>query len=177
MAFEEKTISSEVVYEGPVFKVRKHKVKTVGGESVRDIVEHTGGSIMVAVRDDGKILLEKQYRKALESDFVELPAGKADPGEEPVVTATRELAEETGYYAGDVRHLISFYPTCGYSNEHLHIYICKDLTKGEKHLDRDECIDLEWVDPDEIIARISSGEIQDSKTIIGILFARQAGEI
>lgn len=177
MAFEEKTISSEVVYEGPVFKVRKHKVKTVGGESVRDIVEHSGGSIMVAVRDDGKILLEKQYRKALESDFVELPAGKADPGEEPVVTATRELAEETGYYAGDVRHLISFYPTCGYSNEHLHIYICKDLTKGEKHLDRDECIDLEWVDPDEIIARISSGEIQDSKTIIGILFARQAGEI
>jgi ADP-ribose pyrophosphatase len=177
MAFEEKTISSEVVYEGPVFKVRKHKVKTVGGESVRDIVEHSGGSIMVAVREDGKILLEKQYRKALESDFVELPAGKADPGEEPVVTATRELAEETGYYAGDVRHLISFYPTCGYSNEHLHIYICKDLTKGEKHLDRDECIDLEWVDPDEIIARISSGEIQDSKTIIGILFARQAGEI
>ncbi len=177
MAFEEKTISSEIVYEGPVFKVRKHKVKTVGGESVRDIVEHSGGSIMVAVRDDGKILLEKQYRKALESDFVELPAGKADPGEEPVVTATRELAEETGYYAGDVRHLISFYPTCGYSNEHLHIYICKDLTKGEKHLDRDECIDLEWVDPDEIIARISSGEIQDSKTIIGILFARQAGEI
>ena len=93
MAFEEKTISSEVVYEGPVFKVRKHKVKTVGGESVRDIVEHSGGSIMVAVREDGKILLEKQYRKALESDFVELPAGKADPGEEPVVTATRELAE------------------------------------------------------------------------------------
>lgn len=177
MAFEEKTISSEVVYEGPVFKVRKHKVESVGGQSVRDIVEHSGGSIMVAVRDDGKILLEKQYRKALESDFVELPAGKADPGEEPVVTATRELAEETGYYAGDVRHLISFYPTCGYSNEHLHIYICKDLTKGEKHLDRDECIDLEWVDPDEIIARISSGEIQDSKTIIGILFARQAGEI
>ena len=177
MTYEEKTISSEIVYEGPVFKVRKHKVETVGGQSVRDIVEHSGGAIMVAVREDGKVLLEKQYRKALESDFIELPAGKADPGEEPVVTATRELAEETGYYAGDVRHLISFYPTCGYSNEHLHIYICKDLTKGEKHLDRDECIDLEWIDPDEIISRISSGEIQDSKTIIGILFARQAGEI
>ena len=177
MGFEEKTISSEVVYEGPVFRVRKHKVESAGGQSVRDIVEHSGGAIMVAVREDGKILLEKQYRKALESDFIELPAGKADPGEEPVVTATRELAEETGYYAGDVRHLISFYPTCGYSNEHLHIYICKDLTKGEKHLDKDECIDLEWADPDDIIARISSGEIQDSKTIIGILFARQAGEI
>ncbi len=177
MAFEEKTISSEIVYEGPVFRVRKHVVDTVGGNSVRDIVEHSGGAIMVAVRDDGKVLIEKQYRKALESDFLELPAGKADPGEEPVVTATRELAEETGYHAKDVRHLISFYPTCGYSNEHLHIYICKDLTLGEKHLDRDECIDLEWMDPDDIIARIASGEIQDGKTIIGILFARQAGEL
>ena len=177
MAFEEKTIKSEVVYEGPVFKVRKHLVETVGGESVRDIIEHSGGAIMVAVRDDGKVLVEKQYRKALESDFIELPAGKADPGEEPVVTATRELAEETGYHAEDVRHLISFYPTCGYSNEHLHIYICKNLTKGEKHLDRDECIDLEWMDPDEIISRIGTGEIQDGKTIIGILFARQAGEL
>jgi ADP-ribose pyrophosphatase len=177
MIFEEKTISSEIVYEGLVFNVRKHRVKTPAGESGRDIVEHSGGAIMLAVTDDGKVIVEKQYRKALESDFIELPAGKADPGEEPGVTATRELAEETGYYAGDVRHLISFYPTCGYSNEHLHIYICKDLTKGEKHLDKDECIDLEWADPDDIIARISSGEIQDSKTIIGILFARQAGEI
>ena len=160
MSYEEKTISSEIVYEGPVFRVRKHIVDTVGGESVRDIVEHSGGAIMVAVSDDGKIL-----------------AGKADPGEEPVVTATRELAEETGYHAADVRHLISFYPTCGYSNEHLHIYICKDLTKGEKHLDRDECIDLEWIDADRIIELIAEGEIQDAKTIIGILFARQAGEI
>lgn len=177
MSYEEKTISSKVVYEGPVFRIRQHVVDTVGGNSVRDIVEHSGGAIMVAVRDDGRILVEKQYRKALESDFLELPAGKADPGEAPEVTASRELAEETGYTAGDVRHLVSFYPTCGYSNEHLHIYICKDLTRGEKHLDRDECIDLEWYEPDELIRLIMKGEIQDGKTIIGILFARQAGEI
>lgn len=177
MSYEEKTITSEIVYEGPVFRVRKHIVDTVGGESVRDIVEHSGGAIMVAVSDDGKILMEKQYRKALESDFMELPAGKADPGESPFVTATRELEEETGYHAGDVRHLISFYPTCGYSSEYLHIYICKELTKGEKHLDRDECIDLMWIDTEELIAMIMRGEIKDAKTIIGILFARQAGEI
>ena len=177
MSFEEKTISSEIVYEGPVFRIRKHVVETVGGESVRDIVEHSGGAIMIAVSEDGKILLEKQYRKALESDFLELPAGKADPGESPEVTAARELSEETGYTARDIRHLVSFYPTCGYSNEHLHIYICKDIEKGEKHLDRDECIDLEWVDADRIIELINKGEIQDGKTIIGILFARQAGEI
>ena len=177
MTYEEKTISSEVVYEGPVFRVRKHIVESAGGQSVRDVVEHGGGSIMVAVRLDGKILMEKQYRKALEQDFLELPAGKADPGEDPMTTAVRELAEETGYTAESVKHLVSFYPTCGYSSEHLHIYICKDLTAGETHLDKDECIDLEWYDPDELINMIMSGMIEDSKTIIGILCARQAGEI
>lgn len=177
MSYEEKTISSEVVYEGPVFRVRKHVVDAAGGHSIRDIVEHSGGAIMLAVNNEGKILVEKQYRKALEADFVELPAGKADPGEAPEVTASRELEEETGYIARDVRHLISFYPTCGYSNEHLHIYICKDLVKGQQHLDEDECIDLAWYDADEIIDLIMKGEIEDGKTIIGILFARQAGEI
>ena len=82
MVFEEKTINSRLVYEGPVFKVRQHVVETVGGEAIRDIVEHNGGAIMVAVTDDGKILMEKQYRKALESEFLELPAGKTDPGED-----------------------------------------------------------------------------------------------
>ncbi len=177
MSYEEKTISSEVVYEGPVFRVRKHVVDAAGGQSIRDIVEHSGGAIMLAVNSEGKILVEKQYRKALEADFVELPAGKADPGEAPEVTASRELEEETGYIARDVRHLVSFYPTCGYSNEHLHIYICKDLVKGQQHLDEDECIDLAWYDADEINDLIMKGEIEDGKTIIGILFARQAGEI
>ena len=177
MSYEEKTISSEVVYEGPVFRVRKHIVDAAGGHSIRDIVEHSGGAIMLAVNSEGKILVEKQYRKALEADFIELPAGKADPGEAPEVTASRELEEETGYIARDVRHLVSFYPTCGYSNEHLHIYICKNLVKGQQHLDEDECIDLAWYDADEIIDLIMKGEIEDGKTIIGILFARQAGEI
>lgn len=177
MIFEEKTISSELVYEGPVFKVRKHKVTTPGGESVRDIVEHNGGGIIVAVTNEGKILMEKQYRKALEKGFLELPAGKTDPGEDPEVTAVRELAEETGYRAGSVKHLVSFYPTCGYSSEHLHIYICRDLTPGETNWDDSECIELYEYDADELIDMILRGEIEDSKTIIGILFARQAGEI
>ncbi len=177
MIFEEKTISSELVYEGPVFKVRKHKVTTAGGESVRDIVEHGGGGIIIAVTDEGKILMERQYRKALEQSFLELPAGKTDPGEDPEVTAARELAEETGYRAGSIKHLVSFYPTCGYSNEHLHIYICRDLTLGETNWDDTECIELLEYDADELVNMIMRGEIEDSKTIIGILFARQAGEI
>ena len=177
MVFEEKTISSKLVYEGPVFKVRHHIVESVGGEAVRDIVEHNGGAIMVAVTDEGKILMERQYRKALESAFLELPAGKTDTGEDPVVTATREFTEETGYTAGSVKHLISFYPTCGYSSEHLHVFLCRDLAPGETHWDDTECIELLEYDADELVNMIMSGEIEDSKTIIGVLYARMAGEI
>ena len=79
--------------------------------------------------------------------------GKADPNEEPEITAVRELAEETGYTAGKVKHLVSFYPTCGYSNEHLHIYICRDLVKGETHWDKDECIEIMEFSADELITR------------------------
>ena len=177
MIFEEKTVSSKIVYEGPVFKVRQHMVETCGGMSQRDIVEHSGGAIMVAVTDDGKVLMERQYRKALEQVLYELPAGKADPGEEPEVTAVRELKEETGYTAEEVKHLVSFYPTCGYSNEYLHIYICRGLTKGETSWDDTECMDIMEIDAEELLSMIMSNEIKDSKTIIGILYAKQAGEI
>lgn len=177
MAYEEKTISSEIVYEGPVFKVRKHVVDTVAGQSVRDVVEHVGGGIVVAVTNEGKILMERQFRKPLEMVLLELPAGKADPNEDPEVTALRELTEETGYTAGSIKHLISYYPTCGYSSELLHIYICRDLVPGETNWDPTECIDLVEYDADELIDMIMRGEIKDSKAIIGLLYARQAGEI
>ena len=112
MIFEEKTISSEIVYEGVVFNVRKHVVETVnGGTSERDIVEHSGGSILVAITNEGKVVMERQYRKAFEKALYELPAGKADPGEIPEVTAVRELQEETGYSAGSVRKMVTFYQT------------------------------------------------------------------
>ncbi len=177
MIFEEKTISSEIVYEGPVFRVRKHRVEAAGGESVRDIVEHSGGSILVAITDEGKVLMERQYRKAFEKALLELPAGKADPGETPEATAAREFREETGYTAGSIKHMLTFYPTCGYSAEALHIYICRDLVPGETHWDDSECIELLEFDPDELIGMIMRNEIRDAKTIIGLLFARQAGEI
>ena len=178
MTFEEKTISSKLIYEGPVFKVRQHVVEAYGGrQAQRDVVEHVGGAIMVAITDDGKVLMEKQFRKPLEKDLLELPAGKADPGEDPELTASRELAEETGYTAGSIKHLVSYYPTCGYSSELLHIYICRNLKAGDTNWDPTECIELHEYDADELIDMIMRGEIRDSKTIIGLLFARQAGEI
>ena len=177
MAYIEKTISSELVYEGPVFKVRKHRVDTINGESIRDVVEHSGGAVMIAVKDDGKILMEKQFRKPLEKVIFELPAGKIDPNEDPLNTATRELIEETGYRAATVKHLTSYTPTCGYSNEVLHVYLMKDLTPGETDLDPTECVDVLEYDADELIEMIKNKEITDGKTILGILLARQLGEI
>lgn len=177
MAYIEKTISSELVYEGPVFKVRKHRVDTINGESIRDVVEHSGGAVMIAVKDDGKILMEKQFRKPLEKVIFELPAGKIDHNEDPLNTATRELIEETGYRAATVKHLTSYTPTCGYSNEVLHVYLMKDLTPGETDLDPTECVDVLEYDADELIEMIKNKEITDGKTILGILLARQLGEI
>ena len=177
MVFEEKTLKSELVYEGPVFKVRKHLVETRGGESVRDIVEHNGGAIMIGLTDEGRILMVRQYRKAFEEALLELPAGKTDPGEEPEVTAAREFREETGYTANSVRHLLTFYPTCGYSAEKLHIFICRDLTPGETEWDDTESLDVLEIGTDELLDMVMKNEIKDGKTIIGLLFARQAGEI
>ena len=177
MVFEEKTISSEIVYEGPVFRVRKHEVETINGSSIRDIVEHSGGSIMVAVTDEGKVLMVRQYRKAFEKALLELPAGKRDPGEDPLVTAARELREETGYTAASVKPLVSFYPTCGYSSEDLYIFICRGLTPGKTEWDDSECLDILEFEVDELMDMIMRNEIKDSKTIIGLLYARQAGEL
>lgn len=177
LAFEEKTISSEIVYEGPVFKIRKHLVETVNGESYRDVVEHNGGAVMLAVLDDGRIIMERQYRKALEREVLELPAGKIDPGEEPLAAAERELREETGWVSGDTRHLVSFNPSCGYAMEMLHIYVMRDLALSERELDADEDIELIYMTADELICKIMNQEIKDAKTIIGVLFARMAGEI
>lgn len=177
MAFEEKTISSEIVYSGPVFKVRKHQVETVNGPSVRDIVEHNGGATILAVTNEGRILMERQYRKAVEKVIWEIPAGKIDPNEKPEVCAARELEEETGYKAGTVTELLRYTPTCGYSNETIYVYFARDLSEGVKHLDPTEDLDVFECDVEEVLGMIMRNEIKDSKTIMAVLFARQAGLI
>lgn len=178
MAFIEDTISSKLVYEGPVFKVRKHTVNAVRGKTaVRDVVEHGGGSVMVVLLDSGKILLEKQYRKAVGEEVIELPAGKRDPGENFIKAAERELQEETGYIAADIDYLTTIYTSVGYSSERLDIFFCTQLTPGERHLDPTEDIDIEEVCPDDAIEMVMNGRIKDGKTVTGLLYARAKGLI
>ena len=116
MIFKEETLESEYVFRGKLLNVRVDKVTSVNGTSMREIVEHPGGVVMVALKPDGKVTMEKQYRKPMDGVMFELPAGKLDPGEKPEAAAARELKEETGYTAKSIRlHIMRLFdgdPLC-----------------------------------------------------------------
>jgi len=173
MTFEEKTISSEMIYNGKILNLRKDKVEVVnGGTSYREIIEHNGGVAVLAVKDDGKVIMIKQFRKPAEKVIVELPAGKIEKGEDPSATALRELKEETGYQAENIEFLCKFYPTVGYSMEMIYIYLCTGLTLGETEFDAHEAIDTFECDLNELYQMAVNGELEDAKTIIGIMQAQ-----
>ena len=169
MTFEEKTIKSERIYEGKIINLRKDKVVVLHGTSEREIVEHNGGAVLAAVTPEGKLVMVRQCRKPAGRVMLEVPAGKIDPGEKPEVTAARELKEETGYTAGKVEYLMDFYPSVGYSEEVLYLYLCTDLTPGETNFDENKAIDIEEYEIDELCGMVMRGEIHDAKTIIAIL--------
>ena len=173
MFFEEETISSERIYEGAILNLRRDKVTVhSGGTSYREIIEHNGGAVAVPITEDGKIIMVRQYRKALESVVLELPAGKIEVGEEPLQTIVRELQEETGYQAGKMEFLTAFYPSVGYTNEVLYVYVATDLTPGPTNFDDHEAMDILEVDFEEAHNMVVAGEIRDAKTMIGILLAK-----
>lgn len=169
MTFEEKTIGTEMLYEGSVLNLRKDQVTVKNGVSFREIIEHNGGAVIAAVTNEGKMIMVKQYRKPAKRVVFEVPAGKIDPGEEPLATAKRELQEETGYTADNVQFITSFYPTVGYSEEQLYLFIAQGLTAGETSFDENEAIDLEEVEITVLHDMVMRGEIHDAKSIIAIL--------
>ena len=172
MTFEEKTLESERIYEGKILNLRKDTVTVENGTSMREIVEHNGGAVIVPVTDDRKVIMVKQYRKPARRVMLEVPAGKIDPGEDHYTTAVRELREETGYTAENVRFLTMMYPSVGYSEEKLYIYMVTGLTPGETDPDENEAIDVVEIPLDEIHKMIMEGKIEDAKTIAGVMMVK-----
>lgn len=173
MVFEEKTISSQRIYEGAILNLRKDKVHVKDGKtSYREIVEHNGGVALAALTDDGKLVLVKQFRKAAEKVVLEVPAGKIEKNEDDyALAAMRELKEETGYTAQNLELLSSFYSSIGYSTEMIHLYFATGLTPGETDFDDNEAIEIVEYDIEDLKEMIATGEIQDAKTIVAIVLA------
>jgi len=173
MTFEEKTISSRMIYEGKILNLRKDVVEVVGNKtSEREIIEHNGGVTLSAVTGDGKMVMVRQFRKAAGRTILEAPAGKREKDEDPLETAARELKEETGYTATDIKFLTKFYSSVGYSEEIIYIYLCTGLVPGETAFDDNEAIDIVEMEMDELYRMAVNGEIEDAKTIIAILLAK-----
>ncbi len=173
MVFEEKTLSTEMIYEGKILNLRKDKVTTRNGSSYREIVEHAGGALIAAVTDGRKLVMVRQYRKAAGRTMLEVPAGKRDGNELPETVASRELREETGYTAGKLIHLTRIFTSPGYSQEVLDLFIAFDLTKGDTDFDDNEAIDIYEYPIDELVGMVMSGEIEDGKTQTAILMTAE----
>ena len=170
-----KVTGSEIVFQGKVFDVKIDEIEFDGTEkkTVRQVAVHSGGAVVVPVKDDGKIVLISQYRYPHNEVIYELPAGKLETGEDPQVCATRELTEETGYKAGKVSKLGKIYTTPGFCNETLHIYLAENLIPGNHAREEgEEEIEMFELTMDEIDEKIRAGEIIDAKTICGIYYLK-----
>jgi ADP-ribose pyrophosphatase len=169
----ERLIERQKIYSGRIIDVRvDHITLPAGQAAIREVVTHPGGAVALATLADGNILFVRQPRYPLGRDLLELPAGKLDAGEDPSNSVLRELEEETGYRAGRIQHLCSFYTSPGFCNELLHLYRAEELTLTRQNLEHDEHISVESYALPEAIEMVSDGRIQDAKTIIGLLWSR-----
>lgn len=170
MKFNEKTINSENIFNGKILKLRVDEVMLSNGDkTTREIVEHNGAVAIIPLIDEERMFLVKQFRKAIEKELIELPAGKIEKEEDPKECALRELEEEIGYKAGHIQKLLSIYTSPGFSNEIIHIYVAGDLKKTKINRDDDELMDIIEVSINEAKNMMDEGKIMDAKTITGIL--------
>ena len=161
--------SARNAYHGRLFDVTVER----WGDHEREIVEHPGAVAIVAVDREGAVTLVRQLREAARAELLELPAGTLEAGEEPLATARRELAEETGLTGGRWRELAAFFTTPGFCREHMHLYLAEDLDPGDAHQESDEAIELVRIPRAELEARLE--EIEDAKSLVGLLlYLRQA---
>ena len=171
MGEEVRRVKRELAYKGTVLNVYKDYMEFANGNTAEwDYIHHDGAAAVVPVMEDGRILMVRQYRNALERYTIELPAGKLDdPDEQGIVCASRELEEETGYRSEKLEWLITLRTTVAFCNEKIEIFVARDLMPSKQHLDEDEYIDVAAYTMEELKEMIFSGEIEDSKTVSAIL--------
>lgn len=165
-----KRLKRELVHRGKIVDFYNDYIELPNKkQTIWDFISHRGAAAIVAADKDGKIVMVRQYRNAIEKWTLEIPAGGLNLGEEMKTCAIRELEEETGYQAGHVEHLIDIYTTVAFSNEKIGIYYTTDLTPSKQSLDEDEFVTIEKYTLDELIQFIFDGVIEDAKTISAIL--------
>jgi len=166
----ETIIDSTRAYQGSFLGVDQVEVELPNGRrTVHDVVRHPGAVAIIALDDQGRVLLVHQYRTALERVTLEIPAGKLDPGEEALDCARRELAEETGYSARNLRYLAPIAVAVGYSDEIIHLFMATGLEPGDAQPDDDEFVASTWMPLEDLIDEVLDGKIEDSKTVIAAL--------
>ena len=159
------------MFDGQLLKVYRDTVRLPDGtHGTREYIRHPGAVAMVALFEDGTVLLERQYRYPGRREFIEIPAGKLEPGEPHLATATRELLEETGYVAAEWTRLGEIHTSIGYADETIELVLARKLTKQEARLDAGEFLEVLTIPFTEAVAMIRDGRISDSKSVIGLLW-------
>lgn len=168
MDYIEKTIKANYIFRGKILNLRCDDAELPDGKPCsREFIEHGGGACVLYVKE-GKVLLVRQYRYPYAESVYEIPAGKLDKGEEPIKTAIRELEEEGGLVADELKLLYVMYPSPGYTNEKIYIYQALSAHETEARLDEGEYLDAEYVDLEKVKEMLANGEICDGKTIIAL---------
>jgi ADP-ribose pyrophosphatase len=166
------TLSTETVYKGKVFDIRVDEIREGDARYKREIVVHKGSAVIVPVFDDGTVALARQYRHAAGKSLLELPAGTLELGEDPLTGAIRELEEEIGVTAAKIEKLCEFYVSPGFLTEKMHVYLATELTEVGQKLEPDELLTIERYSFDQLNTMIQNGEIEDAKTIIGVMLCQ-----
>jgi ADP-ribose pyrophosphatase len=167
-------VAGERVYDGGLLKVHRDTVRLPDGtQAYREYIRHPGAVAVVALFDDGTVLLERQFRYPNAREFIEIPAGKLEPGEPHLDTAQRELLEETGYVAAEWTRLCVIHTAIGYTDEAIEIFLARKLTQKERKLDAGEFLEVLRLPFDEAVAMIRDGRISDVKTIVGLLWVEK----
>lgn len=170
-ALAETQISSELIYQGKFLQVRRDVVRMPdGSQGLREYVVHPGAVMVVALHDDGQVVLERQYRYPVQRVMIEFPAGKLDPGETSLACAQRELQEETGYRAAQWAFAGALHPVISYSTEFIDIWFARGLMAGERALDQGEFLEVFSATPEQLLLWCSNGQVTDAKTLSGALW-------